>query len=104
LLSDNHPRPVATLAQQRVELSAAYADSATVGEGSTPAARLDGGHNSAFGGQLRFDERCDVVHALTNALVGPTVNESKVTDPAPPCLPVWTGGIPCRKIAGIALI
>jgi hypothetical protein len=56
LLSDNHPRPPPTLAQQRVELSAAYGDGAAVGEGSIPAARLGGGHQGAFGGQIRFDE------------------------------------------------
>jgi hypothetical protein len=38
-----------TFAQKRVELRAAYDDSATVVEGSRTAARLDGGHKGAFG-------------------------------------------------------
>jgi hypothetical protein len=56
LFSDNHPRPPTALAQERVELSAAHGDGATVGEGSIPAARLDGGHKGAFGCQVRFNE------------------------------------------------
>jgi hypothetical protein len=71
LLSNNHPSPLATLAQQRVELSAANGDGATVREGSIPAARLDGGHKGAFGGQIRFDQGCDIVHGLTICSGGP---------------------------------
>jgi hypothetical protein len=49
MLSDNHPCPLATLAQQRVELSAAYRDGATVGKGHRATGRFDRGHKGAFG-------------------------------------------------------
>jgi hypothetical protein len=36
LLSDDDPRPLTTLAQQRVELGTAYCDGAAVGEPARP--------------------------------------------------------------------
>jgi hypothetical protein len=56
LHSDNHPCPLATFAQQRVELSAAQGDRAAVGQGSGAALRFDSGHKGAFSGQVRFNE------------------------------------------------
>jgi hypothetical protein len=42
-LSDDDPRPRATLAQQRVELGVAYGDDAAVGEGDRPACGIHRG-------------------------------------------------------------
>jgi hypothetical protein len=50
LLSDDDPRPLATLAQQRVELGAAYGDSAAIGERHGTARRIHGGYQLAFRG------------------------------------------------------
>jgi hypothetical protein len=47
-LSDNDPCPLATLAQQRVELGAAHGDDATVGERHGTARRIRGGYQLAF--------------------------------------------------------
>ncbi|HEY2227131.1 MAG TPA: hypothetical protein VGI22_05190 [Xanthobacteraceae bacterium] len=65
LLSDNHPRPLATLAQHCVELGATQGDGATIGEGQGTARRFDRGHQGTFGSQIRFDQGCDIVHATT---------------------------------------
>jgi hypothetical protein len=42
LLSDQNPRPLAAIAQERVELGAAYCDGTTIEQGYRAARRLDG--------------------------------------------------------------
>jgi hypothetical protein len=75
LSSDNHPGPLATLAEHCVEFSPAQSDRAAVGEGHSAACRFDSGHEGAFGGQVRFHERGDIVHARTIGSDRLTVNE-----------------------------
>ena len=50
---------------------AAYGDVAAVGQGHRAACRFDGGYKGAFGGQIRFDQGCDIVHGLTICSGGP---------------------------------
>jgi len=50
LLSDDDPRPLATLAQQRVELGATHGDGAAVGQGRGAALRIYGRDQVAFRG------------------------------------------------------
>jgi Tripartite tricarboxylate transporter family receptor len=50
LLSDDDPRPLATLAQQRVELGAAHCDGATIRQGHCSARRLHGHDQVVFRG------------------------------------------------------
>jgi hypothetical protein len=49
-LSDDNPRPLTTLAQQRVELGATNGDGATIWQGYRAALRLDGCDQVAFRG------------------------------------------------------
>jgi hypothetical protein len=52
LLSDDDPRPLATFAQQPVELGAAYCDGLPVGQGRRAAGSIDRRDQVAFRGQV----------------------------------------------------
>jgi hypothetical protein len=56
LPSDDDPRPLSTLAQQRVKLSAAYCDGTAVGEGHRATSGINGLDQIVFRGEIGFDE------------------------------------------------